>query len=122
MNDLRRLSHTGDPETSNTAALKLDAEGRQSLKQAIITLLDEKPRTDDELVAAYRGRAEKSRWPLIQDMHSIARRRSELVHTHHVVVDTGERRMSNMKRPAVVWGLAVSAEFASMVVTSRRGA
>lgn len=122
MNDLERLSHTGDPDTSHMAALQLDAQGRQSLKEAIITLLDEKPRTDDELASAYRTRAEVNQWPLIRDLHSIARRRSELVHTHGVVIDSEKRRPSNMGRSAVVWQLSVPAEEAKKAVRMRGAA
>lgn len=122
MNDLKYLTHTGDPDTSRTAALQLDAQGRQSLKEAIITLLEAKPRTDDELVAAYASHAEMNRWPLIADLHSVKRRRSELVHVHGVVRDSGQRRLSNQGRKSVVWELIGPAEEARKTIALRGAA
>lgn len=122
MNELRRLSHTGDPETSNTAALQLDAQGRQSLKQAIITLLDEKPRTGDELTAAYFHCAEFMRWPQFTDRHNVKRRLSELHATHHVIRESGATRESLLGKQATVWELAVPVDEARVIVAMRRAA
>lgn len=119
MSDLRRLSHATDPETSSTAAVRLDPQGRLSLKEAIITLLDERPRTGDELIAAYASHAEQNRWPLIADLHSVKRRLSELHTTHHVVRESGETRESRMGRKATVWELAVPAWEARLVVAMK---
>lgn len=122
MNEVRRLSHSADPETSTTAALHLDPQGRLSLKEAIITLLDERPRTGDELIAAYASHAEQNRWPLIADLHSVKRRLSELHTTHHVVRESGETRESRMGRQATVWELAVPADEARIIVAMRGAA
>lgn len=122
MTDPTPLTHQNDPDTSTTAVIRLDAEGRRSLKQAIITLLDERERTDDELAAAYRARAESERWPLVMDLHSIARRRSELVHIHGIARDSGARRLSNMGRKAAVWTLSVPVDEARAIVAMQGSA
>jgi hypothetical protein len=122
VSDIRHLSHRTDPETSSTAALQLDAQGRASLKEALIDLLAEKPRTDDELAAVYRHRAEVNGWPLILDLHSVARRRSELVHKHDVVRDSGDRRLSNMGRKAVVWELTETPDDAKAIIRMKDAA
>jgi hypothetical protein len=122
MTDLRRLSHTGDPETSTTAALKLDAEGRQSLKEALITLLDEKPRTGDELTAAYFHQAEFRHWPQFSDRHNVKRRLSELHATHHVIRESGTTRESLLGKQATVWELSVPVDEARVIVAMRRAA
>lgn len=116
MNDLTRLAHAGDPETSHLAAAQLDPEGRVSLKQAIVALLDERPRTGDELIAAYATQAEIHLWPLVADLHSVKRRLSELHKLHHVVRESGETRLSRLGRKSTVWELAVPAEEARLVV------
>lgn len=115
----KRLSHAGDPWTSADAAIQLGPEARATLKDALITLLAEKPRTDDELVAAYTSHAETNRWPLLADLHSVKRRRSELHTIHHVVQPTGETRPSRMGRKSVVWELAVPEEHARIIVAMR---
>lgn len=115
--NINAMSHTHDPETSRLAAVKLDPEGRESLKQAIIALLDEHPRTGDELIAAYASHAEVNRWPLIADLHSVKRRLSELHTVHHVVRESGETRESRMGRQATVWELAVPASEARVIVS-----
>jgi len=122
MNDLRHLSHAGDPETSTTAALKLDAEGRQSLKEALIILLDEKPRTGDEPIAAYFHQAEFKRWPIFSDRHNVKRRLSELHTTHHVIRESGRTRPSSQGKQATVWELAVPTDKARVIVAMRRAA
>lgn len=116
------LSHSGDPETSTTAALQLDAQGRLSLKEAIITLLDERPRTGDELIGAYTARAEVNGWPLIADLHSVKRRLSELHTIHHVVKESGDTRPSNHGKAATVWALSTPAEEARIIVRMRGAA
>jgi hypothetical protein len=122
VNDLRYLSHTGDPDTSNTAALQLNAQGRQSLKEALIELLDERPRTGDELTAAYFHQAEFRRWPQFSDRHSVKRRLSDLHTIHHVIKESGETRPSNLGKRATVWMLAVPANEARLIVAMRGAA
>lgn len=112
------LSHTGDPWTSGHAAVKIDAAGRATMKDAILLLIAEQPRTGDELARAYATNAEANRWPLTLDLHNIKRRMSELHTIHHVIRDSGEHRISAHGRPAVVWELAVPLEEARLVVAS----
>lgn len=114
--DITHLSHRGDPETSGLASARLDPNQLSSLKDALIDLLAERPRTGDELTAAYFHRAERERWPLFEDRHNVKRRLSELVHKHHVVRDSGDRRMSARGRKSVVWRLTVAADDAKVTV------
>lgn len=119
MTDTRLITHVHDPETSKTAAAQLDAEGRQSMKEALIELLDERPRTGDELTAAYFHKAEVRGWPFKTDRHNVKRRLSDLHVIHHVIKDSGQTRPSNLGKRATVWKLAVPAEYARLIVAMK---
>jgi hypothetical protein len=110
------LAHTGDPDTSHTAVIRLDPQARLNLKEALLTLLDGHPMTDDELTAAYVSEAEAQKVPPLMDLHSVKRRRSELHTRHHVVMDTGLRRPSLHRKPSVVWALRMPVDEARLIV------
>ena|SRR5690606_17126996 len=114
--DIAHLSHRSDPETSVLASAKLDPHQMTTLKDALIDLLAERPRTADEITFAYFHRAETEQWPLFEDRHNVKRRLSELVHKHGVARDSGERRLSARGRKSVVWKLTVPADYAKIAV------
>jgi len=116
------LAHNGDPQTSHDAVVQLDPVGRATLKDALLVLLDERPRTGDELTSAYAGQAEFRRWPTYMDLHNVKRRLSELHTRHHVIRESGETRPSRLGRKAVVWELAVPLEEARIVVAMKDAA
>lgn len=110
------LSHVDDPWTSNHAAVNLDPNATVGIMHAIITMLAEKPMTDDELKHAYQARAEREGWPLTLDLHNIARRRSTLHRKHKVVEASGEHRPSDHNRPAIVWRLTHAADTCRIII------
>lgn len=112
----RTMSHTHDPETSSLAAVQLDKHASARLKDALLILLDEKPRTADELTSVYFHQAEFKRWPLIQDAHNVKRRLSELHSKHHVIRESGDRRPSRLGKASTVWELSVPVEEARLIV------
>lgn len=112
----RTMSHTHDPETSTIAAVQLDKHASGRLKDALLILLDEKPRTADELTAVYMYTAEFHRWPIFLDSHNIKRRLSELHSKHHVIRESGDRRPSRLGKASTVWTLSVPAEEARTIV------
>lgn len=114
--NIKTMSHTADPETSTLAAIQLDANASAQLKDALLLLLDETPRTADELTAVYMHQAEFRRWPRFEDTHNVKRRLSELHAKHHVIIESGEKRPSRMGRASTVWALAVPIDEARIVV------
>ncbi|MFJ4997144.1 hypothetical protein ACIP5T_03265 [Microbacterium sp. NPDC088619] len=114
----RTMSHTSDPVTSTLAAESVDPHDSTRLKLALIDLLDEAPRTADELTEAYFNLAFVNGWPSFHDTHNCKRRLSDLHQKHHVIRESGDRRPSAHGRPATVWELAVSAEDARAVVNA----
>lgn len=114
----RTMSHTNDPLTSDLAAVQLDKHASAKLKDALLILIDEKPRTADELTAAYAHQAEFRRWPTFLDLHNIKRRLSELHAKHHVVKESGDRRPSRLGKPSTVWELSVPVEEARLIVAA----
>lgn len=112
----RMMSHTHDPETSHLAAVQLDKHASARLKDALLILLDEKPRTADELTAVYMNQAEFHRWPIFLDSHNVKRRLSELHAKHRVIRETGHTRPSRMGRASTVWELALPVEEARTIV------
>ena len=114
--NINALSHTHDPETSSLAAVQLDKHASARLKDALLILLDEKPRTADELTAVYMNQAEFHRWPIFLDSHNIKRRLSELHSKHHVIRESGDRRPSRLGKASTVWELAVPVEEARLIV------
>lgn len=112
----RTMSHTYDPETSNLAAVQLDKHASARLKDALLILLDEKPRTADELTAVYFHQAEFRRWPQFADAHNVKRRLSELAKKHHVIRESGDRRPSRLGKASTVWELSVPVEEARTIV------
>ena len=119
MTDPKLITHEHDPETSTTAAVDIDEKVLRTLKQALIVLLDEKPRTGDELTAAYFHRAGREGWPLYTDRHNIKRRLSDLHAIHHVIKESGKTRPSNLGKPATVWELAVPTNTARLIVAMK---
>lgn len=105
--EVKHLHHSHDPETSRIAAESIDRDETSRVQQAILDLLAEEPRADFELIPAYFNLRVENDWPFVQP-HSIARRRSEL-HMLGRVYDTGERRQTPYRRPAVVWAVKEAA-------------
>lgn len=101
--EVKHLHHLHDPETSATAAASVNRDEASVVQQAILELLAEKPRADFELIPAYAAIRESRGWPIVQ-LHSIARRRSEL-YTQGKVRATPERRQTEYGRPATVWAV-----------------
>jgi hypothetical protein len=114
--NLNAMSHATDPITSKLAAESTDANVSARLRDALLILLDEKPRTADELTAVYFHKAEMERWPLLEDAHNVKRRLSELHSRHHVIRESGERRPSRQGKASTVWELAVPVEEARLIV------
>lgn len=114
----RTMSHTHDPETSSIAAVQLDKHDSARLKDALLILLDEKPRTADELTAVYFHQAEFRRWPQFADVHNVKRRLSELAKKHHVIRESGDRRPSRLGKASTVWELSIELEEARVIVGS----
>ena len=85
-----------DPQTSHDAAKSLTDV---TAIQGYVLRALRRPRTDQELVDAYR--AYKNAPPATEDS-TIRTRRNELVR-RGLVVDTGERRPSRSGRKAIVW-------------------
>lgn len=112
----KTMSHTHDPETSQLAAVRVDPNASAQLKDALLILLDEKPRTADELTSVYFHQAEFRRWPQIADSHNVKRRLSELHSKHHVIRESGDRRPSRLGKASTVWKLAVPVEEARLIV------
>lgn len=80
-------------------AWKLGRDGLNPVYAAILKMLSTAPMTDDELHAAYltAGYPRRSR-------QRIGTARCELAR-HELLIDTGERRPSNMGNPARVWAI-----------------
>lgn len=114
----RTMSHTSDPITSATAASQVNPHDTLRLKLALIDLLDENPRTGDELITSYGYLASVCGWPTLVDPHSVKRRLSELHKRHAVIRESGLTRPSRMGRAATVWELVVSADEARAVVNA----
>lgn len=120
----KHLARRDDPDTSKDAAANLDSATTSAVKGAILALLREEPRADHELIPAYFALRVENGWPLVQ-LHSIPRRRSELVHKDSLVRDSGDRRKSQFGVAAVVWELVpeenASAESALSTIHSILG-
>lgn len=114
----RAMSHSHDPLTSDLAAVQLDKHASARLKDALLLLLDEKPRTADELTAVYSHQAEFRRWPTFLDLHNVKRRLSDLHAKHHVIKESGEKRPSRLGKASIVWELAVPIEEARLIVAA----
>lgn len=120
--DPMMLAHRGDPETSKTSAKKVSKARTPLVRRAIAELLDQRPRTGDELIAAYRNGAEAHGWPLLRDLHEVKRRCSDM-HTLFRVVRPVEdalgnkvTRLSAGGSPATVWELSVPVDVAQLIV------
>lgn len=90
--DVRRMSHTADPDTSKDAAVKAK-RGRKvlAIQAAILQLLAEEPRTCRETHKAYKRLREDAGWPKA-DLQAIRRRMTELKKDTKQVVDSQDRR------------------------------
>ncbi|WP_350347216.1 hypothetical protein ABIQ69_11305 [Agromyces sp. G08B096] len=75
-----------------------------AVRDAIVALLEEEPRTVTELTAAYCRLRLVNGWPFLTDLHNIARRTSDL-HDRGVIYDTGVRRPTRFGRPSAVWAV-----------------
>ena len=123
--NINAMSHTNDPATSSIAARRVSRERSARVRKAIVKLLAEKPRTDDELVKAYRSHAETERWPLLPHLHEVKRRRSDMHTPFHVVrpmtiAGVKVTRPSDDNNPSTVWELAVPADAAEVIVGTVR--
>jgi hypothetical protein len=87
-----------DPQTSHDAA---DSVKNVTLTQAAVLKILKRPRTDPQLIEAYR---KLKRVPLASES-GIRTRRAELV-DKGLVADTGQRATTPFGRRATVWGLA----------------
>lgn len=114
--DTKRLHHSHDPFTSADAAVRLNVNDTRRLKDALLILLHERPRTGDELTSAYVHRAVQEQWPILSDTHNVKRRLSDLHARHHVIRTNGDTRASRMGKKASVWELAVPLEEARLIV------
>lgn len=114
----KAMSHSSDPDTSRIAAESVDPHDSARLKLALVDLLEEEPRTADELTEAYFNLAFVNGWPSFVDRHNVKRRLSDLHARHHVIRESGDRRPSRMGKPATVWTLAVPADEARTVVNA----
>lgn len=88
-------ARTTDPQTSHTAA---DSVDNVTQTQAFILRVLKKPRTDSQLIEAYR---KLKRAPLASES-GIRSRRAELV-TKGLVVDSGNRGLTPFNRKSIVW-------------------
>lgn len=91
--DVRRMSHTADPDTSKDAAVKAK-RGRKVIviQKAILMILAEEPRTCREVHKAYkRLRKTWPGWPKAK-LQDIRRRMTELKKDTKQVVDSQDRR------------------------------
>ena len=104
--EVKHLHHSHDPDTSRIAAEELS--DMDAVREAIIELLEEEPRTVTELTAAYCSLRQANGWPFLADLHNIARRTSDL-HQADRIYDTGERRATRLGRPSVVWAVKEAA-------------
>lgn len=98
------LAHTGDPDTSHTAAAALNKEDQSRMKAAILYLLDVRPVPVHQLTGDYFALRELKQWPAAKP-DSVAKRLSELVKAERVV-DTGKRVPGLYGRPVAVWAVA----------------
>jgi hypothetical protein len=107
--EVRTLAHRNDPDASVAAAefQVRNASRNQRVKDAILGLLAEEPRTSFELQDAYFSWRMVNDWPDVQ-VHSVSRRLSELHRAGLVraVEDAGGvqvRRPSPSGATATVW-------------------
>lgn len=114
--NITAMSHTNDPLTSRMAAIEVDPNESAAIRDALLLLIADKPRTADELTAVYMHQAEFKRWPQLEDVHNVKRRLSELHARHHVIKESGERRPSRRGRSSTVWMLTVPVEEARVLV------
>jgi hypothetical protein len=109
--EVRALAHHSDPVASHEAAANLDRERDSRVKQAILQLLAEAPRADFQLKRAYASLWQANGWPELRDIHSVARRRSELHTREHRVraVLDADGKQVRIKSPhgasATIWEL-----------------
>lgn len=116
------MAHANDPETSHVAARRVSRRRSALLRRAIVEMLAEEPRTDDELIAAYSNLAGVNNWPTLPHQHEVKRRRSDMRTRFHVVkplvIDgVNITRPSADNNPSTVWTLAVDADMALRVVS-----
>lgn len=90
-----------DPETSHEAAAAITPADRSELQRAIIALLAT-PRTDEELVNAYRTYVQLGDYPA-RTPQRIRTARAEITEPDGPVRDTGERRKSETGHAMTVW-------------------
>ena len=100
-----------DHDTSEEAAESI-LPSREQMKRVVWRLLDERPRTDEELTLALHALG-------IHSAHSSAgKRRGDLV-AEGLVIDSGERRPNSNGRKMIVWRLTDLLDLAS--ATSEAG-
>lgn len=87
-----------DPQTSHDAA---DSVRNLTPTQTYVLKVLTKPRTDSQIIEAYR---KLKRAPLASES-GIRSRRAELV-VRGLVVDSGDRGLTQFNRRSIVWGLA----------------
>lgn len=87
-----------DPQTSHAAA---ESVTNLTQTQATILRVLKRPRTDTQLIEAYR---KLKRAPLASES-GIRSRRAELVEKG-LVADSGDRALTPFNRRSIVWGLA----------------
>lgn len=87
-----------DPKTSHEAAASVD---NVTMTQAFVLRALKKPRTDPQLIEAYR---QLKKAPLASES-GIRTRRAELVEKG-LVADSGKRSVTPFGRKAIVWGLS----------------
>lgn len=110
MTEPHMLARTSDPDTSHdAAAIAALSPSSREIKQAILRLLrSEGPRTAFELRELYDRNAFAEGWPPCQP-NTINRRVSDLANAG-LVADTGVRRPTPDRRPAIVWRALTTTE------------
>lgn len=95
--ELEHMVRTRDPETSWDAAMSISEEKLSKVDVAILDLLAEKPRTDEELFVVYVTRG----YTLVTPQR-IRTARAHLVRANKVR-DTNTTRKSRLGRKSTVW-------------------
>lgn len=72
------------------------------VKFAVLELLREAPRTDDELIPAYCNLRKVNEWPFVENLHDITQARKSLADTGRIA-DSGDRRDDLHGRRSTVW-------------------
>lgn len=98
---MSNLTLTTEP-TAHVVAIATDLAVKARVKFAVLELLREAPRTDDELIPAYCNLRKLNEWPFVASLHDITQARKSLTDSNRAI-DSGDRRDDLHGRSAVVW-------------------